>query len=101
MTDTIFQSEGTSGDAQELDLANVGGVFFVLVVGSLLGLAVGICELLCQTLRRAARCRRPFSTQLSKEISFLTDFRSRTRQLTPPPSTPHPYGFVSAVTSSK
>lgn len=67
----LFQSDGGTGAAQELDLTNVGGVFFVLVVGSALGLAVGMCELLCGTLRRSAKDRRPLSQQLSEEVNFL------------------------------
>lgn len=59
----------------------MGGVFFVLVVGSALGLLVGMCELTCGALKRAAKYRRPFGTQLMEEINFLFDFRQRIKPL--------------------
>lgn len=64
-----FQDDSSSDGADELSLQNVGGVFLVLVVGSIGGIFVAFAEL------SYGVCRRSFSNDVSFKEEFITELK--------------------------
>lgn len=77
----MSQSDDVSGDAGELGVANLGGVFFVLVIGSLAGLLVGVAEMLMDVVHISFRNKTSFSDELKEEVRFLLQLKQRNKPL--------------------
>ncbi|XP_049301470.1 glutamate receptor ionotropic, kainate 2-like isoform X3 [Anopheles funestus] len=73
-------SQSTSDDgAEELDMDNVGGVFFVLFVGCSFASLFGCCELFFVIAHRARRHKVPFREELMAELRFVAKCHGNTK----------------------
>ncbi|XP_055610691.1 glutamate receptor ionotropic, kainate 2 isoform X2 [Uranotaenia lowii] len=72
------QSSSDDG-AEELDMENVGGVFFVLCVGCTIAVVIGCCDLLCEIARRARQHKVPFREELRAELRFVMKCSGNTK----------------------
>ncbi|XP_031634004.1 glutamate receptor ionotropic, kainate 3-like isoform X2 [Contarinia nasturtii] len=59
------------GQAVPLEMANVAGVFYVLIVGTIFAICYGICGLIMEIHIRAKRHKIPFKEELIAELKFL------------------------------
>uniref|UniRef100_A0A182HTL3 Ionotropic glutamate receptor C-terminal domain-containing protein n=1 Tax=Anopheles arabiensis TaxID=7173 RepID=A0A182HTL3_ANOAR len=72
--------QSTSEDgAEELDMDNVGGVFFVLFVGCSFASLFGCCELFFVIAHRARRHKVPFREELMAELRFVAKCHGNTK----------------------
>uniref|UniRef100_A0A1B6LVB1 Ionotropic glutamate receptor C-terminal domain-containing protein n=1 Tax=Graphocephala atropunctata TaxID=36148 RepID=A0A1B6LVB1_9HEMI len=69
------------GDAEELDLDNVGGVFLVLVFGSVFACLIGLCELMYEVFNKEDK--ESFWSELKRELLFVISCRGTVKQLKP------------------
>lgn len=73
---------------------NVGGVFFVLVVGSAGGFLVGVFEVLVHAFKMSFINKTTFCEQLSVEVKFLLDLKNRVKPIRKQQEQVSPYGFA-------
>ncbi|XP_055907858.1 glutamate receptor ionotropic, kainate 2-like [Eupeodes corollae] len=66
-------------EANKLGMPNLGGVYFVLLVGSLVAVACGILDWLFFVFRKARHYQVPFSEALVEEFKIVVDFSSDTK----------------------
>lgn len=64
-----------------MDMANVGGVFFVLLCGCGIGVAYGLCEWYYYMRKRARQKKIAFREEFKKEARFVLDVHNNTRKL--------------------
>ncbi|XP_046673759.1 glutamate receptor ionotropic, kainate 2-like [Homalodisca vitripennis] len=69
------------GEAEELDLDNVGGVFLVLVFGSLLACFIALGELMYEVFIKEDKDS--FWSELKKELKFVISCKGTVKQLKP------------------
>lgn len=69
---------GESG-AEELDVANVGGCFLVLIAGSFFALFVALYENIKDIRRRANELEIPFLEEFINEVKFIIRCRGNTK----------------------
>uniref|UniRef100_A0A1B6GVG8 Ionotropic glutamate receptor C-terminal domain-containing protein n=1 Tax=Cuerna arida TaxID=1464854 RepID=A0A1B6GVG8_9HEMI len=74
-------SDEGGGEAEELDLDNVGGVFLVLVFGSLFACLIGLCELMYEVFNKEDK--ESFWSELKKELIFVISCKGTVKQLKP------------------
>lgn len=75
------QSSGNDDGAEHLDMANVGGVFFVLLSGCGIAIFYGLCEWYYYMRKRANKKRITFREEFVKEAQFVMDLHNNTRRL--------------------
>ncbi|OWR43876.1 ionotropic glutamate receptor subunit ia, partial [Danaus plexippus plexippus] len=66
--------DASSGDAQPLVLANVGGVFIVLAVGSGLAIVCAFFEMIVNVWFISRKAKVPFLEELKAELMFVFSF---------------------------
>ncbi|XP_045449718.1 glutamate receptor ionotropic, kainate 2-like [Melitaea cinxia] len=66
--------DASSGDAQPLVLANVGGVFIVLAAGSGLAVVCAFIEMIVDVWMISHRVKVPFKDELIAELKFIFSF---------------------------
>lgn len=76
-----FQTKSEGGDATPLDLKNVGGVFMVLFVGSILGLIGSFLEMAFHVWRDSKARNIPFKDELIKNLKFVLEFRQNIKEV--------------------
>lgn len=76
-----FQSSANDDGAQHLDMANVGGVFFVLLSGSGIAILYGVLEWYYYMLKRARQKQIAFREEFRNEARFVLDVHNNTRKL--------------------
>lgn len=64
-----------------MDLQNVGGVFLVLFVGSVLAIFVSLSELSMHIYRKTKSINNSFKKQLIKEIRFALKFKQSVKEV--------------------
>nr|QUP79589.1 ionotropic receptor 3 [Monochamus saltuarius] len=69
------------GAATPLDLQNVGGVFLVLFVGSILGLIGSFLELSMRVYRRSKYKKLSFKEELKRELIFFIKFKQNVKEV--------------------
>lgn len=67
--------------AEELDVANVGGCFLVLICGGLFAVFVALYENIKEIRRRAIELEVPFKEELINEIKFIIRCRGNTKSV--------------------
>ncbi|XP_055710638.1 glutamate receptor ionotropic, kainate 2-like isoform X2 [Phlebotomus papatasi] len=67
------------GKPKDLDMANVGGVFLVLLIGVSLAFWYGCCEFIITTVRRAKQHRVSFREEFIEEIKFVGKCHGNTK----------------------
>uniref|UniRef100_A0A903WS89 Uncharacterized protein n=1 Tax=Anopheles gambiae TaxID=7165 RepID=A0A903WS89_ANOGA len=67
------------GGALALELANVGGVFVLLIVGCVAALFVSFCEMLCEVHSRTRELKVPFREELMAELRFVAKCHGNTK----------------------
>ncbi|XP_055710642.1 glutamate receptor ionotropic, kainate 2-like isoform X2 [Phlebotomus papatasi] len=72
-------SSGSDDGAERLDMANVGGVFFVLTCGSAFGVFYGCCEWLYFIRKRAAKKKVSLQEEFASEFKFVAACKSNVR----------------------
>ncbi|KAJ8939711.1 hypothetical protein NQ318_009811 [Aromia moschata] len=72
-------SKSEGGEATALDLANVGGVFLVLSVGSILGLIASLIELALRISHNARKDHLSFRDEFRKEMRFAVAFKQNVK----------------------
>lgn len=70
---------GDEGGAEELDVANVGGCFLVLIAGSFFAVFVAFLENLSDIRTRARDLEVPFLEELKNEFKFIMRCRGNTK----------------------
>ncbi|CAG9865359.1 unnamed protein product [Phyllotreta striolata] len=73
-------AKAENSEATALDLQNVGGVFLVLFVGSILGVFGSLAEFTYHIYRRTKREKVPFKEEFKKELKFLAQFKQNVRE---------------------
>ncbi|XP_013173425.1 PREDICTED: glutamate receptor ionotropic, kainate 2-like [Papilio xuthus] len=71
--------DASSGDAQPLVLANVGGVFIVLVAGSALAVVCAFIEMIFDVWMISHTHKVPFREELIAELKFILSFSGDTK----------------------
>ncbi|XP_017466908.1 PREDICTED: glutamate receptor ionotropic, kainate 2 isoform X2 [Rhagoletis zephyria] len=71
--------EGENDGAEELGIANLGGVYFVLFVGSIFASIYGLLEWICYVYGTARRNKVSFKTELIEEFRFVMQCSGNTR----------------------
>lgn len=79
------QGDG-SGEAKGLGLANLGGVYFVLLVGVILASGIGVCEWLLSIYFIAREQKVPFKNELMDELRFVMQCSGNTKAVKYPKS---------------
>uniref|UniRef100_W8B651 Uncharacterized protein n=1 Tax=Ceratitis capitata TaxID=7213 RepID=W8B651_CERCA len=75
----LLQQEGENDGAEELGIANLGGVYFVLFVGSIFASIYGFVEWICHVYGTARRNKVSFKTELIEEFRFVMQCSGNTR----------------------
>lgn len=75
------QSKSTEDSAQHLDMANVGGVFFVLLSGCGIAFLYALCEWYYYMRKRARQKHISFREEFKREAKFVMDVHNNTRKL--------------------
>lgn len=70
---------GDDAGAEELDVANVGGVFVVLISGGLFAIIVSLVELLFDIRTRAKELAVPFIEEVFNEFKFVIRCHGNTK----------------------
>ncbi|GLV43975.1 Kainate-type ionotropic glutamate receptor subunit 1D [Carabus blaptoides fortunei] len=68
-----------NSDIAELGLPNLGGVFLVLGVGSIVGFLIGVMEMLLNAANVAFKKRTTFKEELDEDLKTIFSFRSQTK----------------------
>ncbi|KAL9891638.1 glutamate receptor ionotropic, kainate 2 isoform X3 [Glossina fuscipes] len=71
--------KASSDSAAELGMANVGGIYAVLLAGSIIAVFCGIVEWICGLYSTAQANKIPFKTELMEEIRFVLKCSGNTR----------------------
>lgn len=74
-----LQSKQEDSGVAELGMDNLGGVYFVLAVGSVFATFYGLLEWLYHIFKRARRNRVSFMKKLKDEYKVITSFSTATR----------------------
>ncbi|CAH0553020.1 unnamed protein product [Brassicogethes aeneus] len=74
-------SKSEGGDATPLDLKNVGGVFLVLFVGSIMGLIGSFLEMAYQVWQECKEKKRCFKEDLIRNLKFVVHFKQNIKEL--------------------
>lgn len=64
-----------------MDLQNVGGVFLVLFVGSILGVLGSLAEFSCYIYRRSKKEKISFKEEFKKEMRFIINFKQNVKEV--------------------
>ena len=75
----LFQAKSTVGEATPLSLQNVGGVFLVLGIGTLMGLLGTLLELVGHIFKRSKVEKFNFKEEMKSEIDFFMKFRNNVK----------------------
>ncbi|CAD7092220.1 unnamed protein product [Hermetia illucens] len=70
-----------SDSAAELGMANLGGVYFVLIVGSVLASVYGVIEWIYIIFRRSRAYSVPFKEELMDELKFVLKCSGNTKEV--------------------
>lgn len=76
-----MQSPNNDDGAQHLDMANVGGVFFVLLSGCGIAVVYALCEWYYYMRKRARQKHISFREEFKREATFVMDVHNNTRKL--------------------
>ena len=78
-----YLPQSVNGDdgAEHLDMANVGGVFFVLLSGCGIAVLYALCEWYYYMWKRSRQRGIPFREEFKREATFVMDLHNNTRQL--------------------
>lgn len=79
-----FQRKSEGGEATPLDLQNVGGVFLVLFVGSILGFIGSFIELIMRIRRNCKTKKLMFKEELKRELKFFVVFKQNVKEISQP-----------------
>uniref|UniRef100_A0A6P7GIM5 Glutamate receptor ionotropic, kainate 3-like isoform X2 n=1 Tax=Diabrotica virgifera virgifera TaxID=50390 RepID=A0A6P7GIM5_DIAVI len=74
-------SKEENSEATPLDLQNVGGVFLVLFVGSIMATIGSMIELTLYIYRKSKRDNISFKAEFKKEMRFFIQFKQNTREV--------------------
>ncbi|EDW25234.1 GL20687 [Drosophila persimilis] len=77
----ICATKEDAPDATPLDMNNLEGVFFVLLVGSCCALLYGIISWVLFVMKKAHHYRVPLREALKEEFQFVVDFNNYVRVL--------------------
>ncbi|XP_055849584.1 glutamate receptor ionotropic, kainate 2-like isoform X2 [Episyrphus balteatus] len=72
-------TKSEQSEAAKLGMPNLGGVYFVLLVGSLIAAACGIIDWLFFVFRKARHYQVPFKDALKEEFKIVVDFENNTK----------------------
>jgi hypothetical protein len=72
---------GEESGAEELDVANVGGCFVVLISGSIFAIFISVLEMLLDIRNRSKELEVPFMEEFMNEIKFVIRCRGNTKTL--------------------
>ncbi|XP_013792841.2 glutamate receptor ionotropic, kainate 2-like, partial [Limulus polyphemus] len=75
------ESKKGSSSVRELGLANVGGVFVVLLGGLAIATVVAVLEFFWKTKKMAGEDREPVCKEMLKEMKFALSCRSSTKSV--------------------
>lgn len=70
---------GEDSGAEELDVANVGGCFLVLIAGGVFAVFISISEMLLDICNRSKELEVPFMEEFLNEIKFVVRCRGNTK----------------------
>ena len=70
---------GEDSGAEELDVANVGGCFVVLICGSIFAIFISILEMLLDIYQRSRELEVPFVEELINEMKFFIKCQGNTK----------------------
>lgn len=76
-----MQSKDTGEGAEHLDMANVGGVFFVLLSGCGIAFLYALCEWYYYMVKRSRQKQISFREEFRREAKFVMDVHNNTRKL--------------------
>lgn len=79
-----FQSKNENSEATALDLQNVGGVFLVLSIGTVLGFIGSVIEVAWVNYKKSRRENLSFKAEFMKEMKFFVKFKQNVKELSPP-----------------
>ncbi|XP_055535893.1 glutamate receptor ionotropic, kainate 2-like isoform X3 [Wyeomyia smithii] len=65
--------------ALALEVANVGGVFVLLIVGVVVAMFISFCEMLCDVHSRSRELKVPFREELMSELRFVAKCSGNTK----------------------
>ncbi|CAG9818345.1 unnamed protein product [Phaedon cochleariae] len=74
-------SKSEAGEATPLDLKNVGGVFLVLFIGTILGMMGSFAEMTNCIYKRSRRENVPFKEQFMREMRFFVQFKQSVKEV--------------------
>lgn len=77
----LFQDSGSDEGAEHLDMANVGGVFFVLLSGCGISVLYALCEWYYFMRKRAKEKHITFREEFRREATFVMDVHNNIRRL--------------------
>ncbi|XP_055383679.1 glutamate receptor ionotropic, kainate 2-like [Condylostylus longicornis] len=104
MKNKWWKEVGTSGcsakkeqsEAAELDMDNLGGVYFVLSIGSIIALFYGLVDWTVAVFRQSRKAHVPFKQEFKEEFKFVSQLNNFTK--TVKPTTASSYSRNSSVT---
>ncbi|XP_044262846.1 glutamate receptor ionotropic, kainate 2-like [Tribolium madens] len=92
----LCPQQDKAAEGTPLNLKNVGGVFCVTIIGTVLSCILVFIEMVLHTFKKSLHVKKPFKVLLMEEIRFYFRTSAMLKPVTSPKPKPPDYGFITS-----